>query len=101
MEVAIDGAQPASYQWYFNDQKIDGANQKVYNIIDAQPEDAGIYRLDAFDADGKLIVSMDITARVNVPEVPKSGDTTIPAPLVLTVMALAAGALVLIRRRTA
>ena len=42
MEVNIDGVAPASYQWYFEDAAIPGANQKVYNIINAQVEDSGV-----------------------------------------------------------
>ncbi|MBR6891068.1 MAG: immunoglobulin domain-containing protein, partial [Clostridia bacterium] len=64
IEVAIDGAQPARYQWYFNDAPIEGANQKVYNIANAQPEHTGVYRLDAFDESGAMLVSMDVAARV-------------------------------------
>ena len=29
MVVQIDGVEPASYQWYFEDEAIEGANQKV------------------------------------------------------------------------
>ncbi|MBQ8088043.1 MAG: hypothetical protein IJ234_06430 [Clostridia bacterium] len=101
MEVNIDGAEPASYQWYFEDAPIEGANQKVYSVINAQPEHSGLYRLDAFDESGKLVVSMDITARVVDAEVPKSGDTTLPVSLVLSAMGLAAGVLFITKRRQA
>gem|GEM_PF-1770411 len=99
MEVNIEGAAPASYQWYYNDTPIDGANQKVYNIVNAKPADSGIYRLDAFDADGKMLVSMDINARVLDPEVPKAGDRTLPLPLVGGAMAAAGAVLLYMRRR--
>ena len=78
IEVSIDGAAPASYQWYFNDAPIEGANQKVYNIVNAQPEHTGVYRLDAFDENGDMVVSMDVAARVVEDEVPQAGDGSLP-----------------------
>lgn len=78
IEVNIDGATPASYQWYFNDAPIEGANQKVYNIVNAQPEHTGVYRMDAFDEGGAMVVSMDVAARVLEDEVPQAGDGSLP-----------------------
>ena len=101
IEVNIDGVEPASYQWYFEDTLIEGANQKVYNILDAQTEDTGVYRVDAYDADGNLLVSMDISARVVDDSVPKSGDTSLPVQAAAAVMVLAAVGLVLALRRKA
>ena len=100
IEVSIDGVTPASYQWYFNDAPIDGANQKVYNIVNAQPENTGVYRLDAFDADGNMLVSMDVAARVLEDEVPQAGDGSLPVGAAIAGIA-ACGALliVLLRRR--
>ena len=69
IEVSIDGAQPAQYQWYFNDAPIEGANQKVFNIANAQPEHTGVYRLDAFDeselTSAELSYYLEVTNRVN------------------------------------
>ena len=95
MEVSIDGAVPASYQWYFNNAPIDGADQKVYSIVNAQVEDAGVYRMDAFDADGRMIISMDICARVLDKSVPKSGDASMPVEFALSAMGVAAAGLVM------
>ena len=50
---------PTSYQWYFEGVPIAGADQRVYNIVDATVEDAGVYRLDAFDGEGNMLLSMD------------------------------------------
>ena len=99
MEVNIDGVTPASYQWYFNGAPIEGATQRVYNIVDAQVEDAGVYRLDAFDADGSMVVSMDISARVIDDAVPQSGDTSLPLGAVWAAMGAAALGLAFFARR--
>ncbi len=101
IEVNIDGVTPETYQWYFNDQPIQGATQKVLNIVNAEPEDAGLYRLDAFDAEGRMAVSMDIAARVVEAEVPQSGDHSMPVSYALAGMALCAAALVVLVRRRA
>ena len=102
MDVSVDGVVPASYQWYFNSQPIDGADQKVYSIVNAQVENAGVYRMDAFDADGRMIVSMDISARVVDKVVPKSGDASMPVRYALGAMGAAAVVLTgVLRRRTA
>ncbi len=103
MEVNIDGVVPASYQWYFEDAAIEGANQKVYNIVNAQVENSGVYRMEAFDAEGKMLVSMDISARVIGKSVPQSGDRSLPVGVAAAVFAAAALALaaVFFRRRRA
>lgn len=102
MEVSIDGVVPASYQWYFNGTPISGATQKVYSIVNAQPDDTGVYRMDAFDETGRMVVSMDISARVIDKTVPKSGDASLPLPAVVGVMGAAAAVLtVSLRRKTA
>lgn len=100
IEVGINGVQPAEYQWYFNDAPIEGANQKVYNITDAQPEHTGVYRMDAFDDSGKMLVSMDVSARVLEEEVPQAGDGSLPVGFAFAGIALCGALLaVLLRRR--
>lgn len=99
MEINIDGVSPASYQWYFEGKAIDGANQKVYSIVNAQVEDSGVYRMDAFDAEGKMLVSMDISARVIDNSVPKSGDSSMPVGFAVAGFAAAALALAVVFRR--
>ncbi|MBQ6373024.1 MAG: immunoglobulin domain-containing protein [Clostridia bacterium] len=101
IEVNIDGVEPDSYQWYFNDEAITGANQKVLNIVNAQPEDTGIYRLDAFDANGKMLVSMDIAARVIEKKVPQSGDNSMPVGFAFAGIALCGAVMALLLRRRA
>ena len=91
MEVNIEGVSPASYQWYFNDAPIEGANQRVYNIVNASV------------ADGSMLLSMDIAARVIDDTVPKSGDDSLPVGVAFAVLAVAVVALSakLLRRRAA
>lgn len=101
IEVSIDGVQPAKYQWYFNDAPIDGANQKVYNITNARPEHTGVYRLDAFDEGGAMLVSMDVAARVIDDTVPKAGDGSMPVGIAFAGLALCGALLaVALRRRS-
>ena len=99
MEVNIDGVVPASYQWYFQDEIIEGATQKAYSIVNAQVENSGVYRMDAFDANGNMVVSMDISARVIDDTIPQSGDGSMPVGVAAAVFALAAASLVLAMRR--
>ena len=101
MEVMIEGVEPAAYQWYFNGEAIEGADQKVYNIVNACVEDAGVYRMDAFDADGSMVVSMDIAARVIDDTVPQSGDSSVHAGFALAGMAVCAAAAFVLRRKIA
>ena len=103
MEVNIDGASPASYQWYFEGAPISGADQRVYNIVNAAVEDSGIYRMDAFDENGDMLLSMEIAARVIDDTVPKSGDSSLPVGVAFAVLAAAGVALTakLLRRRAA
>ena len=99
MEVNIDGVEPASYQWYFEDAAISGANQKAYSIVNAQVEDSGVYRMDAFDADGRMLVSMDISARVIDNTIPQSGDGSMPVGIAAAAFMMAAGSMTLVLRR--
>lgn len=94
MEINVDGVTPANYQWYFNDEKIDGADHRVYNIVNAQLADAGVYRMDAFGEDGRMLLSMDISARVIDDTVPKSGDASLPVGVAFAALGLAVLALV-------
>ena len=66
-------------------------------------EDAGVYRLDAFDENGDMLLSMDIAARVIDDTVPKSGDDSLPVGVAFAALAVAALALFakLLRRRAA
>lgn len=99
LEVSIEGVEPASYQWYFNDAPIEGADQNVCYLNNAQVEESGVYRIDAFDENGKMLVSMDVNVRVIDPTVPKSGDDSMPIGIAAAVFAMAAAALAITFRR--
>ena len=101
MEVNIDGVSPASYQWYFEGAPISCADQRVYNIVNAAVEDSGVYRMDAFDENGDMLLSMEIAARVIDDTVPKSGDSSLPVGAAFAVLAAASVALFVKLRRAA
>lgn len=101
IDVTVDGVTPASYQWYFNGEAIEGANQKVYNLVNAGVEDSGVYRMDAFDESGKMLVSVDVDARVIEDAVPRSGDDSLPVGAAFAGIALCGALLVLALRRRA
>ena len=100
IDVNIEGVTAESYQWYYQGRPIDGASQKVLNIVRAMPADAGLYRLDAFDEDGAMVVSMDIAVRVvDKAAVPRSGDASLPVEAAYAGLALCAVAFALLYRR--
>ncbi|MCX7909659.1 MAG: immunoglobulin domain-containing protein [Ignavibacteria bacterium] len=43
ISVDVDGSAPLTYQWYKNNQPIDGANQATYEKDNVTSEDAGTY----------------------------------------------------------
>ncbi len=99
LEVAIEGPVPAGYQWFFEGTAIPGANERVYNIVNAQTDDSGVYRLEAYGDDGQMLVSMDISARVIDDVLPKAGDDSLPLGAAAAAFAMAAGAMALALRR--
>lgn len=103
MEVNVAGVEPSSYCWYKDGIKIPGADQKVYVISRATVEDSGLYRMDAFDDSGKMLVSIDINARVIDKNVPKAGDNSLPIGAAFAILALAGTVLTLslLRRKKA
>ena len=102
LEVNIDGVEPSVYSWSFQGEAIPGATQSIYNLVNAQVENSGIYHLDAYGDDSRLLVSMDINVRVIEDTIPKSGDMSLPVSVAVAAFALAAGVFVVtLRRRVA
>ena len=101
IDVALEGVSPETYRWYFNDAPIAGADQRAYTLFSAKAEDAGLYRVEAFDEAGKMLVSMEFTVRVVEKALPKAGDDTLSIAPVAGVMGLAAAgmATALVRRK--
>ena len=101
LDVGIEGVEPATYQWYFQNAPIPNADQSVYNIVNAQVSDSGTYRMEAFGDDGAMLVSMDINARVLEKTIPRSGDGSLPVGAAMAAFILAAAVLTLMLRRRA
>lgn len=104
IDVQIEGVSPSSYVWYFNDAAIRGAGERVFSIDAATPADAGIYRMEAYDGAGGMLLSMDFSVRVVERAMPKSGDGTVdalPIALLMAGLTAAMGAAFYIRRRRA
>lgn len=101
ISVSLDDPSITAYRWYFNDAPITGAIYSAYDIISAKPDDAGLYRMDAFDADGRMIVSMEFNVRVIEKALPKAGDGTLSRGALIAMMAAAAGMMsfLIIRKR--
>lgn len=76
IDVVLEGIEPASYVWYFEDEVIPGAVFRSYTIASATVLDAGTYRIEAFGEDGGMLVSMEFSVRVIEKALPKSGDNT-------------------------
>ncbi len=104
IDVQIDGVVPASYLWYFNGAAIPGADERVYSIDAAAPDDAGTYRMEAYDDAGKMLLSMDFSVRVIEKVLPKSGEDTLgilPVALLMAGLFAAMGVALTIRRKRA
>ena len=101
MRIEVEGAAPAEYQWYFNDELIPGAIYNAYTIANSKVEDAGLYRLDAYDENGKLLFSTETNARVIDNSVPKSGDRSLNPVIPACIMLSALLGLFIVFKRTA
>ena len=104
IDVQLDEVEPALYRWYFNDELIPGATANVYTIASAVPEDAGMYRVEAYSENGKMLVTMEFSVRVIENALPKSGDDTMSIGVITAAMAVCTAgiaALVIHRRSIA
>ena len=100
IEVGVEGVTPTRYQWYFEGEPIQvNGNERVYNLVNAQNEDAGIYCMEAYSGD-KLQVKVEVNVRVIDPtELPETGDGSVPVEAVFAVMVLSGAALFVLYRR--
>ncbi len=103
IDVQLDGVEPARYIWYFEGEVIDGAAGRVYAITSATQQDAGLYRVEAYSEEGKMLMIMEFDLRVIDKALPKSGDST-PAAGILIAAALgcsiAAAGLIIRKKQT-
>lgn len=100
IDVQIDGVEPALYKWFYEDEPIAGASDSIYTIFSAKPGDAGLYRVEAYAEDGKMLVTMEFSVRVIDKVLPKSGDNTLSAGIAIPAMSTSAAALaILVIRR--
>lgn len=97
IEVGVDGVEPTSWQWYFKGEPItqDG-DQRIYNLLNATGEDAGLYCLKAYKDDA-LVVSVDVNVRViDAVVMPASGDGSMPVAYAFAALAMGLAALMLL-----
>ncbi|MBQ5771437.1 MAG: immunoglobulin domain-containing protein [Clostridia bacterium] len=82
IEVGVDGVEPTRYQWYFEGKAIErNGNERIYNLLNAQMEDAGIYTLEAYTGEA-LALKVEVNVRVINPTViPASGDNSLPVEM--------------------
>ncbi len=90
IEVGVDGANPTAWQWYFEGQKIEEeADERIYNIINAQPEDAGVYTMQAYEGE-KMVLKVDVNVRViDTTFIPASGDSSMPVAVAFAALGAA------------
>lgn len=104
ISVSLDDPSITAYRWYFNDEAISGAIYDNLDIMNAQTDDAGLYRMDAFDAEGRMVVSMEFNVRVIEKALPKAGDGTLSGGAVAAMaggISCAIGFLVIRKKREA
>lgn len=103
IDVDIEGVEPVMCRWFFEDELIQGAEGCVLGIASATLEDAGTYRMEAYAADGAMLVSMEFAVRVVDRALPRSGDNTLDAGVVTGGMTLGVAGLttLMVRRRRA
>ena len=99
IDVRLDGVNPARYMWYFEDALIEGAEDREYTITRAEPDDAGIYRMDAYGEDGSMLVSMEFAVRVIEEALPQAGDDTLSVGVIAGVMGVTSAAMAAAIRR--
>lgn len=82
IEVGVDGVEPTRYQWYFEGKAIEkNGSERIYNLLNAQTEDAGIYTMEAYTGD-TLALKVEVNVRVINPTViPASGDDSLPVEI--------------------
>ena len=96
IEVGVEGVTPTRYQWYYEGVLLEDGTERVYNLVNAQLADAGIYTMEAYSGD-KLQVKVEVNVRViDRTELPATGDDSLPVGFAVFGLCAAAAALALI-----
>lgn len=96
IEVGVEGASPTRYQWYFEGMPLEDGDERVYNLVNAQLSDAGIYCMEAYTGD-KLAVKVEVNVRViDTSDLPATGDSSVPVEYAFYGLFAAAAALLVI-----
>lgn len=95
IEVGVSGVEPTAWQWYFKGEPIEqNGDQRIYNLLNASEEEAGLYCLKAYKDDA-MVVSVDVNVRVIEPVLmPASGDDSMPVAYAFAALALGLAAMV-------
>ena len=90
--VEATGLDPLSYQWQFNGTNISAATDTSYEILNAQPSDAGSYTVVITNADGSITSTQAmLTVGVSPAIAVQPADQTVVAGSNATFMVTATG----------
>ena len=85
LSVAVSGAGPFEYQWFFNGAPIDGANDASLDLTDLEPPDTGDYSVEVSNAIGSVRSGNAFIRIITVPEIyqPPQGISVLPGTNVI------------------
>jgi len=99
IQVSVTGCDVAECRWYRNGTEIPGETGFVLRIENAGKGDQGLYTFDAYGADGKLLIRVEVNVRVILPDVPASGDGSLPVWAAFAGMAASGGGFLLLEAK--
>jgi hypothetical protein len=79
LKVHVRAIVAAQYQWFFNDEEIDGANADEFVIGSFAAEDAGVYRCRIWNDVGEVMSQdMEVSEHYEAPQVCLYLDVSMP-----------------------